>query len=57
MCHVHVSIHCIVDFLLLFVTYFYLYSSIESFLPPPPGDPTDDQLSDEPIFDPEVVFR
>ena len=43
-------------FLLLSIIYIYSYSSTESISPPPPGDPTDDQLSDEPVFDPAAVY-
>ena len=39
---------------LLLSLYTYSYSSTESISPP--GDPTDDQLSDEPVFDPEAVY-
>ena len=55
MCHVHVSIPCMVGSC-YFITYFIhiLVLSLSSF--PPPGDPTDDQLSDEPVFDPETVY-
>ena len=51
--HVHVSIHCTVS------SYYFPYILIHTLvlsLYSPPGDPTDDQLSDEPVFDPAGVY-
>ena len=56
MCHVHVSIHCTVS------SYYFHYILIHTLVlslyspPPPQGDPTDDQLSDEPIIDPVAGY-
>ena len=55
MCHVHVSIPRIVGSC-CFLLYTFIHILVLSLYPPPPGDPTDDQLSDEPVFDPAAVY-
>ena len=49
---VHVSIPCIVSSCLLHLFFICLVLSLF----PPPGDITDDQLSDEPFADPDVAY-
>ena len=54
-CIVHVSIPCIVGSCFS-LYYFFHYLVLSLLFPPPPGIPTDDQLSDEPVFDPEASY-
>ena len=41
---------------LVFIYYFFHFLVLSLLFPPPPGIPTDDQLSDEPVFDPEASY-